>query len=237
VSKGNFRVVSDIPASGAQGDVLIIDRVPTSAIQALYHAATGKTETLEKRLTKNFIVRKSDVEQLYFKIMQQLEHFERIAGPTITVKVSFNNHEHQQFSSWERFKLFDSSRAEVVSDIVIKFEFLIRFPEQHDPQRYVLNIDVDSKLPMVLEDDEPPGFFGMFFGLEKIPSLNISIDFIDYLCAKNFLQIVEAGSTPLKNLLPRNGISGFPIYHWVGVFYSANSQTSEQRPLSRRTCI
>jgi hypothetical protein len=182
--------VSDTPARDAQGDVLIIPRVPTSAIQALYHAATGKTENLEKRLTKNFVVRKTDVDQLYLKLMQQLEHFERVAGPTITVKVTLNNHEHQQFSSWERFTLFDSGKAEIVSDIVIKFEFLIRLPEQRDPQRYVLNIDIDSKLPMVV-DDRHVGIFDLFFGIEKIPSLNVSIDFIDYLCAKNFLQIVE----------------------------------------------
>ena len=142
--------MSDTPARDAQGDVLILNRVPTSALQALYHAATGKTENLEKRLTKNFIVRKDDVTQLYFKIMQQLEHFERVAGPTITVKVSFHNHEHQQFSSWERFAIFDTGKSEIVSDIVIKFEFLIRLPEQQTPQRYVLNIDIDSKLPMIL---------------------------------------------------------------------------------------
>jgi hypothetical protein len=185
--------VSDTPARGdPQADVLVINRVPTSAIQALYHAATGKTENLEKRLTKNFIVRKPDLEQLYFKVLQQLEHFERVAGPTITVKVGFHNNEHQQFSSWERFRIFDAGRAEVVSDVVIKFEFLIRLPEQLDPQRYVLNIDVDSKLPMVIDEEKRGyGIFHFFFGLEKLPSLTVSIDFIDYLCAKNFVQIVE----------------------------------------------
>ena len=182
-------------SDAAQSDVLVIDRVPASAIQALYHAATGKTENLHKRLIKNFIVRKPDLEQLYFKVLQQLDHYERVAGPTITVKVSFHNHEHQQFSSWERFRLFDSSKAEIVSDVVIKFECLIRLPEQLDPQRYVLNVDIDSKLPVVVDADNEVntqfGLFGMFFGLEKIPSLDISVDFIDYLCAKNLVQIVE----------------------------------------------
>jgi hypothetical protein len=183
--------VSDSPARDAQGDVLVINRVPTSAIQALYHAATGKTENLAKRLTKNFIVRKNDVDQLYFKIMQQVEHFECVAGPTITVKVSFNNHEHQQFSSWERFTIFDTGRSEIISDVVIKFEFLIKILTQQGPQRYILNVDIDSKLPMVIDDDERSSLFDVFFGIDKIPSLNVSIDFIDYLCAKNFLQIVE----------------------------------------------
>jgi hypothetical protein len=68
------------------------------------------------------------------------------------VKVSFHNEESQHFSSWERFKLFDSGKAEIVSEVVIKYEFLIRLPELKDPQQYILNIDVDSKLPVVNDD-------------------------------------------------------------------------------------
>jgi hypothetical protein len=121
--------VSDAhPETQDQGDVLVINRVPASAVQALYHAATGKTENLQRRFTKTFVVRKNDLEQLYFKILQQLDHFERVADPTVTIKVSFHNDESQQFSSWERFKIFDKGKAEIVSDIVIKFEFIIRLP-------------------------------------------------------------------------------------------------------------
>ena len=75
--------------------------LPTTAVQALYHAATGKTENLTKQLTKAFIIRKNDLDQLHFKILQQLQHFTKLAGPTVTIKVQFHNQESQQFSSWE----------------------------------------------------------------------------------------------------------------------------------------
>ncbi len=167
--------------------------LPATAVQALYHAATGKTENLTKQLSKDFIVRKNDLDQLYFKIQQQLEHFEKVAGPTVTINVRFHNRESQQFSSWERFKFFDSGKAEIVSDVVLKFEFLIRMPELTKPQRYVLNIDIDSKLPVVADEDDGGriSFLSLFFSPKGFPSLTVSIDFIDYLCAKNFLQIVE----------------------------------------------
>lgn len=203
--------VSDPHASpqNAQGDILVIERAPASAIQALYHAATGKTENLQKRFTKNFIVRKNDIEQLYFKILQQLDHFERVAGPTVTIKISFHNHESQQFSSWERFKLFDSGKAEIVSDVVFKIEFLLRFPELSNVQRYVLNIDIDSKLPMLSEDDKAKEPILRFFPrLDLIPSLTVSIDFIDYLCAKILYRLLKTGLMHLKNLQNGPGVDG-----------------------------
>jgi hypothetical protein len=119
--------------------------LPATAVQALYHAATGKTENLTKQLSKNFIIRESDLNQLYFKIMQQLEHFERVAGPTVTIKVQFDNRESQQFSSWVGFKLSDSGKTEIVSNVVLKFEFVIKLPEVPVPQRYVVNIDLFSR--------------------------------------------------------------------------------------------
>jgi hypothetical protein len=94
--------MSDTSARGgspSSGEVVVLQPLPASAVQALYHAATGKTENLEKQLIKNFIIRKNDLEQLYFKVLQQLEHFEKVAGPTVTVKVRFHNNESQQFSS------------------------------------------------------------------------------------------------------------------------------------------
>src|SRR5205814_4525790 len=102
-------------------------------------------------------------------------------------------HESQQFSSWRRFKLFDMVKAEIVSEVVIKFEFLIRLPDLTTPQRYVLNIDIDSKLPVVASDEEERAFglLRFFYRLENIPSVTVSIDYIDYLCGKSFVHVIE----------------------------------------------
>ena len=181
----------DVPGNSI---TLVATPLPASAVQALYHAATGKTENLTKRLTKNFIVTKDDLNQLYLKINQQLEHFEKIAGPTVTVNVKFANSEIQQFSSWERFSFFDSGTSEIISEIIVKFEFVIKLPDINDPQRYVLTVDIDSKLPVAARnegslDDIPLHI--IHYISETSPSLTISVDFIDYLCAKNLSQIVE----------------------------------------------
>lgn len=76
----------------------------------------------------------------------------------------------------------------------MKFEFVIRLPGLKDTQRYVLNIDINSKLPVITHDDDEDISFklsSLFSLVMEFPSLTISIDFIDYLYAKNFLQTVE----------------------------------------------
>jgi hypothetical protein len=197
--------MSEIPARAAPEGEVLLAPLPATAVQALYHAATGKTETLEKLAAKNFILRKNDLDQLRFKVLQQLAHFETIAGPTITVKVRFYNSENQQFSSWDRFQIFDSGKTEIVSDVVVKFEFVIKLPEIPNPQRYILTVDLDSKLPVIINDRADTMGFGwlrLYSALESMPSLTISIDFIDYLCAKNFVQIVEDWFNSLEESPP-----------------------------------
>ena len=183
---------------GAQGDersgLVIEGSVPTTPtlVQALYHAATGKTENISKRFVRPTIIRRQDLDNLYLKINQQLDLHAKVSPPTVTVKVGLNTHESQQFSSWERFSLFDIGKSELIDDVIIKFEFLLEIPSTPAPQRYVLTIDLDSMLPVIVEKDknEIDRSF-MLVALPSFPACTVSVDFIDYLCAKGFCQIVE----------------------------------------------
>lgn len=186
-------------------ELVTLAPLPMSAVQALYHAATGKTENLRKSLTRNVLVKKSDLDQLRIKIHQQLEHFILVSGPTETVNISFTNQERQQFSSWERFDLYDSNKTEVINDVTLKFEFLIRLPGIENPQRYIISVNIDSKLAMVSEEDHDSMEDNLWW-LESYPNLNVSIDFIDYLCAKNFSQIVEEWFNSLEEVVNKKWI-------------------------------
>jgi len=169
-----------------------LGNLPVSAIQGLYHAATGKTENLKKLFNGDYIIRYEDVEQLYYKITQFLEHYNVCAGPTITVQVKFEGGESQQFSSWERFKGFDLGKAEIVSDLTLKVEALVLLPGQADkPQRYIINVNLDSKLPVFAKSDQPGEFLMPMFLIRQIPSVSVSVEYIDYLFAKNICSVVE----------------------------------------------
>lgn len=173
-------------------DSIQILSAPPSVIQAVYHAATGKTENLTRYVFKNFIVRKSDLDQLYMKLKQQIDLCETLAEPTVTVKLSFTNRETQLFSSWERFNLFDSGKMELIDDIIIKIEFILKIPKTEIIQRCVINIDIDSRLSVVCSDRaDLSDFEFIIIASHRIPPIMVSIDFVDYVYAKNLCQTVE----------------------------------------------
>jgi hypothetical protein len=167
---------------------LPIAQLPATALQALYHAVTGKTENLTKRLTKSVIIRKDDVDRLVGMLRQQMQHYVITAGPTTTVKLIYANKQSQQFSSWERFGIQDASTMEITSDLTIKIEFLLQLPDTTAPQRCVITVDIDSKLP-IYSDDELE-FFPVWV-ITKMHTILVSIDFVDYLIAKVFCQVVD----------------------------------------------
>lgn len=196
-------------------------RKSPSVVQALYHAATGKTENLTKRLAKNYIIRKNDIDQLYHKLKQQLDQYEIVAGPTVTILVKFQNKENHQFSSWERFQIFDSGKHELVDDVIIKLEFVVRIPSTPEPQRYIVTVDIDSRLAVV-EQAMQSKFILIY--IEDLPSIVASVDYIDYVCAKNFIQTIEdwfdsleeSPNSRLLQLLRRSDIPYKDIFLAVG---------------------
>jgi hypothetical protein len=169
---------------------LPIAQLPATAMQALYHAVTGKTENLTKRLTKNVIIRRDDLDRLMAMLRQQMQHYVITSGPTITVKLIYANKQSQQFSSWERFAIQDASTMEITSEITIKHEFLLQLPDTSAPQRCVININIDSKLPIYMDEADDFFEFPMWI-ITNIPTVVVSIDFVDYLIAKVFCQIVD----------------------------------------------
>jgi hypothetical protein len=78
-----------------------VELLPKTALQALYHAVTGKTETYSKTLSNNVIITYREVEQLYLRISQQIGHYELVADPTVTVVVKHSDSKKLQYSSWE----------------------------------------------------------------------------------------------------------------------------------------
>jgi len=52
---------ADIPSEGA----VSISSLPKTALQAIYHAATGKTESLTKDITGNVVINVGDIDRLF----------------------------------------------------------------------------------------------------------------------------------------------------------------------------
>lgn len=71
--------------------VVPLDSLPKTALQAVYHAVTGKTENLAKEFRGNVIVTADDIDRLHAMLLDQLGLHGPALGPTVTVVVKHSN--------------------------------------------------------------------------------------------------------------------------------------------------
>lgn len=181
--------------SNESGEALRIEQLPKTALQAIYHAVTGKTETLTKSLNGNVIVRTADIDRLFGMIVEKSGHYDLKFQPTVTVVVKCGNGKSVTYSSWERYQALRVDNHDVTSDVNLKLEFVIKLPNTDQAQRFTINVAIDSSLPIISSESFQKRLhrnFGAFVLLtEPWNSVEISIDFVDFLVAKIFCGVVE----------------------------------------------
>ena len=144
-------------------------------------------------------------------LTQQIEHYTLVAGPTVTINIKQADKGTVQYSSWERFNTFRVGSAEVTDSIILKYEFIIRLPNTPSPQRCVINVSLDSGLPIIVDSETsqrhgPARMFGLFLTLGDYKTVEISIDFVDFLIAKVFSTTVEEWFSKLERV-PRSDLA------------------------------
>lgn len=193
--------MTSIDSRGNAGDTkLPLQQLPTGALQAIYHAVTGKTESMSKNLEGNVIVEKGDVENLYWMLREQIGHYALICEPTVTIVINYADEKSVTYSSWEKFQALQIHHLDIVSDIIIKIELVLRLPGTDIDQRLVISVLIDSSLPMIIDDDtdmlsDIPWFI---YGQRKWNTVKTTIDFVDFLVARVFNGIVEEWFSKLQ---------------------------------------
>lgn len=185
------------------GGALSLDGLPISTLQAIYHAATGKTESLTKRINGNVLVQANDIDRLYLMLMQQIENIEKPVPPTVTVVVKTEEAKIQRHSSWEHFKTFRTNEYSVTSEISLKIEMLISLPSAPAPQRLSIVVNLDSALPMLAHENYAPGpslIDYMVLVGEEWRTCRVSVDFVDFLVAQRFTAAVEEWFQQLERM-------------------------------------
>lgn len=189
-----------------------LSSLPKTAIQAIYHAVTGRTENLSKWLHGNVIVKNGDFSRLHAMLQDQWNIHPLLADPTTTIIVNTEHDRKIQYSSWPRFQALQIESKEITSDIVLRIEFVTELPNTSTPQRCVININIDSALPLIdsirkeSDDSPPPGFF-LVIG-RNWRTVEVSIDFVDYVLAKNFLSVVDEWFKSLEKI-PDNRVANY----------------------------
>lgn len=181
-----------------------LDILPPSAVQALYHSVTGRAENYSDTFRGNVLIKSSDIDNLYEIVKQQIAVYRIFAGPTVNVIMTHHNDKKVRYSSWERWKGLPVNVKTVTSDLTIRWEFVFQLPATDTKQRCVINITLDSGLPLTIHDDPgtAAGFIMVFGFSPNYKTVRLSIDFVDFLVAKTFAGFIEEWFSHLDKIQP-----------------------------------
>lgn len=158
--------------------------------QAVYNVVTGKTEKLSQLYDKNFKIDRASLTQLHAKLSQMRGQWQIIES-TDSVTVHHANDNKEQFSSFERFGIYDSTRTEPVESVVYQHNFLMAMPQADKPQPYAVTVRIVSRAATLnkLEIGMPSsGIFRIF----QRGTIIVEIDYVDYVVARSILSTIDS---------------------------------------------
>lgn len=160
--------------------------------QDIYNQITGKTETIGKRYSSNILVDLDEVKQLDHKI-KQLCDIHDIIAQNETITVFHQKERKEQFTSFDRFELYNQNNASPTLSIVLKYNFSIRPSKINRPQEYTVTIKLTSRTATIkeLEKDAPPFVRRGLIGMMAANTAEVKVEYVDYVLARTFMEAFE----------------------------------------------
>lgn len=196
-----------VPSEG-MGDVAVIgegtpNQLPVSLqiVQSVYHELTGKTEEVSKSYTEHFKVCGSDFEQLNLRIQQAYEQY-NIKAETHEFQIFYQNDTKDRFTSFEKFRAFNSGSSSAVESVVFKYNFLVLLPKTNQPQSYTVTVRVAS--PVAIEQKMRNQLFEMpkILKIMGTRTAVVNVEYVDYMVARNLLEVVDCWFKTLSTTQP-----------------------------------
>ncbi len=160
--------------------------------QDIYHQITGKTEEIRKRYKDSICIEYSDIEQLHIKITQLYDVFDVVASNE-SVILYYEKERKEQFTSFEKFRAFNSSCTSPVSNIVLKYELSIIPAKLKKPQEYSITIRLSSRVTQLreLKADAPPFMHGPLIIMIASETAEIRVEYSDYVISRSFIEAFD----------------------------------------------
>ncbi|CQH31655.1 hypothetical protein [Yersinia enterocolitica] len=164
-------------------------RMSIKVYQDVYHQLTGRTEQIRKRYSENLLLDLSELEQLHFKVIQLCDIHNIVASNEI-VSIFHEKERKEQFTSFSRFKTYNSNATSPTINVVLKYNFSIIPAGLDRPQEYVITIKLSSRVAMLkqMEEEIPPFMRGRILGYLSGSSAEITVEYADYIIARGFLE-------------------------------------------------
>jgi len=167
-------------------------KVSIKVYQDIYHQITGRTEQVRKRYSNSLLIEFSDIEQLHYKIMQLCDIHKVIASNEV-VSIFHEQERKEQFTSFDRFRAYNSNASSPSLNVVLKYNFSIIPAGIERPQEYVVTIKLISRVAMLqqIEADLPSFVTRRLVGFGSSITAEITVDYADYIIARGFLSAFE----------------------------------------------
>ncbi|MCS6236322.1 hypothetical protein G3495_14490 [Shewanella baltica] len=160
--------------------------------QDIYHQITGRTEKISKKYSDNILLDFSEIEQLHYKIMQLCDVHTVIANNEV-ISVFHEKERKEQFTSFERFKAYNSNATKPTISVVLRYNFSIILPDRKQTQEYIITIKLTSRVTMLqaMEEEIPPFMRGRFVSFADQHTAEVSVEYADYIVARSYLEAFD----------------------------------------------
>lgn len=166
--------------------------VSVKVYQDIYHQVTGRTEQIRQRYSDNLLIEFSELEQLHHKIMQLCDIHNIVASNEV-ISVFHDKERKEQFTSFERFRAYNSNATSPSVNVVLKYNFSIIPSGIQLPQEYVVTIRLTSRVATInqMENEAPEFMRGRFLNYLVENTAEVTIDYADYVIARGFLEAFD----------------------------------------------
>ena len=129
---------------------------------------------------------------MHFKIMQLCDVHHIIANNE-TISVFHEKERKEEFTSFDRFKKYNTNTASPTTSVVFKYNFSITPAGLSKPQEYIVAIRLSSRVALIkqAEEDAPPFMRGRFLNFVGDNTAEITIEYVDYVIARGFLEAFD----------------------------------------------
>lgn len=180
--------------------------VSMQVYQAIYNEITGKTETITDSYNNYLILELADLFQLEHLLNQFLEQYQ-LSAFNVAITIFHSKATKERFSSFERLKIYNVTNNSPIERISIELNILITPPKLSKPQNYKISINIVSGATVIAKTkpDLPVGVPGMvLMRAVQRHAVKVEIEYIDYIIARSFSEILRSWVTSIKEQKPNN---------------------------------
>ena len=164
--------------------------VSFQAVQDIYNEITKKTESLNKTFQLNHKTTINDIIQLNHKFEQTIEQY-NVSSKNCSVTVYHTNDSKQTFSSFDRFKIYDSSNLSPIENVHVEYNFLILLPTGEKARNYKVVIDITSRSALISKMRKDANFPIAFSRFATAWTGRFHIKYVDYAVARSIYTALD----------------------------------------------